>query len=67
MFTHKHGGGYLKHPHSYNGWFVRALAAAGVEKKITPHDLRHSAASFAVASGAPAYRAAAAPGGPGLS
>ncbi|WP_237221835.1 tyrosine-type recombinase/integrase [Rothia nasimurium] len=104
VFTHKHGGGYLKHPHSYNGWFVRALAAAGVEKKITPHDLRHSAASFAVASGAPvplvqrmlghksaamtldvyadlfeeqvdsvadamdaAYRAAAAPGGLGLS
>ncbi|TFU22318.1 hypothetical protein E4U03_06490 [Rothia nasimurium] len=47
VFTHKHGGGYLKHPHSYNGWFVRALAASGIEKKITPHDLRHSAASFA--------------------
>lgn len=52
VFTHRHGGGYLKHPHSYNGWFVRALSAAGIEKKLTPHDLRHSAASFAVTSGA---------------
>lgn len=51
VFTHP-SGGFIKHPHSHNGWFVRALAAAGIEKKITPHDLRHSAASFAVASGA---------------
>lgn len=42
----------LKRPHSRDGWFVRAVAAAGIEKRITPHDLRHSAASFAVSSGA---------------
>lgn len=45
-------GGPLKRPHSRDGWFVKAVAVAGIEKHITPHDLRHSAASFAVASGA---------------
>lgn len=44
-------GGVLKRPHSRDGWFVTAVRAAGLEH-LTPHDLRHSAASFAVASGA---------------
>lgn len=46
-------GSLLKRPQSQSGWFIKAVAAAGIEKHITPHDLRHSAASFAVASGAP--------------
>lgn len=32
------------------GWFTRAKKAAGLE--VTPHDLRHTAASLAVSSGA---------------
>lgn len=46
-------GSRLKRPQSQSGWFIKAVAAAGIDKHITPHDLRHSAASFAVASGAP--------------
>lgn len=44
-------GAVLKRPRSVDGWFNRAVKAAGLEH-LTPHDLRHSAASFAVASGA---------------
>lgn len=44
-------GSTLKRPHSRDGWFITAVRAAGLEH-LTPHDLRHSAASFAVASGA---------------
>lgn len=44
-------GGTLKRPNSRKGWFVSAVRKAELEH-ITPHDLRHSAASFAVASGA---------------
>lgn len=46
-------GNLLKRPQSQSGWFIKAVAAAGIDKHITPHDLRHAAASFAVASGAP--------------
>lgn len=44
-------GGTLKRPNSRRGWFVSAVRKAGLEH-LTPHDLRHSAASFAVSSGA---------------
>jgi integrase len=44
-------GGYLPRPKSSNGWFTRAVKAAGVQA-ITPHDLRHTCASLAVSAGA---------------
>jgi integrase len=43
-------GGYLPRPKSSNGWFTRAVKAAGVQK-VTPHDLRHTCASLAVSAG----------------
>jgi integrase len=50
------GGGleYLQRPRTSGGsrsWFVRALDDAGLER-MTIHDLRHTAASLAIASGA---------------
>jgi integrase len=44
------GGGYLPRPTSSNGWFTRAVTAAKVQR-VTPHDLRHTCASLAVAAG----------------
>jgi integrase len=43
-------GTYLPRPKSSNGWFTRAVKAAGVQT-ITPHDLRHTCASLAVSAG----------------
>jgi integrase len=43
--------GYLKRPHTTDGWFIKAVAESGVPH-TTPHDLRHSAASLAVSAGA---------------
>ena len=43
-------GGHLKRPRT-DGWFVKAVAVSGVPR-VTPHDLRHSAASLAVSAGA---------------
>lgn len=43
-------GGYLLRPKSSNGWFRRAVKAAGTQA-ITPHDLRHTCASLAVSAG----------------
>lgn len=46
----------LPHPHATSGWFAHAVKAAQALDptipKITPHDLRHTAASLAVSSGA---------------
>ena len=44
-------GNHLPRPHNVSGWFDKAVAVAGVPR-VTPHDLRHSAASLAVRSGA---------------
>jgi integrase len=47
-------GGYLPRPHTRENrpsWFSRALADAGL-RYMTPHDLRHTAASLAVSAGA---------------
>nr|WP_094689597.1 site-specific integrase [Aeriscardovia aeriphila] len=46
-------GGYLKHPKARTGgsWFAKACDAARVPR-MTIHDLRHTAASLMVASGA---------------
>lgn len=43
-------GGYLPRPKSSNGWFTRAVKAAGLQA-ITPHDLRHTCASLAISAG----------------
>lgn len=48
------GGGYMAEPRaggSNRSWFAQALQAADVPR-VTPHDLRHTAASLAVQSGA---------------
>lgn len=44
-------GDYQRQPHSAQSWFLTALRRAGIER-ITPHDLRHTAASLSIASGA---------------
>ncbi|SLL01119.1 site-specific recombinase XerD [Mycobacteroides abscessus subsp. abscessus] len=43
-------GKYLPRPKSTRGWFSGAVGRSGVQK-ITPHDLRHTAASLAVSAG----------------
>ncbi len=45
-------GDFLKRSKTGKGWFWRAARAAGIEESITPHDLRHTAASLAVSAGA---------------
>jgi integrase len=44
-------GEHLKRPHPESGWFAKAVKASGVPR-VTPHDLRHTAASLAVSAGA---------------
>ncbi|UNN00737.1 site-specific integrase [Rhodococcus opacus] len=44
-------GGYLGRPHTESGWFDKAVTTACIAR-VTPHDLRHSAASMAVSAGA---------------
>ncbi|WP_026532542.1 tyrosine-type recombinase/integrase [Arthrobacter sp. H41] len=47
-------GGYLRSTRvqeDHGGWFSGAVKRAGIPR-ITPHDLRHTAASFAVSAGA---------------
>lgn len=46
---HEHGA-YLPRPKSSTGWFQAAVRKAKVQR-ITPHDLRHTCASLAVAAG----------------
>ncbi|WP_342664746.1 site-specific integrase [Microbacterium luticocti] len=45
------GGFHIRQPHVARSWFLAGLAAAGIER-LTPHDLRHTAASLAISSGA---------------
>lgn len=54
VFPGEDGEGYLRSTRvqeDRGGWFSGAVKRAGVPR-ITPHDLRHSAASFAVSAGA---------------
>lgn len=47
-------GAFLRRPKTSEGtssWFLSALTEAGIER-LTPHDLRHTAASLAISSGA---------------
>jgi integrase len=50
VFATKHGT-HQRRSHNETGWFPVAVAEAGLPK-MTPHDLRHSAASLAISSGA---------------
>ena len=43
-------GNYLPRPKSIRGWFSGAVSRANVQR-ITPHDLRHTAASLAISAG----------------
>jgi len=45
------GASYLRQPHTSKSWFLTGLRTAGIER-MTPHDLRHTAASLAVSAGA---------------
>ena len=55
-FLFSAGATPLPHSHGTSGWFTKAVKAAHLLDKtiptITPHDLRHTAASLAVSSGA---------------
>lgn len=45
-------GGYLKRPsYDMTGWFNRAVERAEIQS-VTPHDLRHTAASLSISAGA---------------
>jgi integrase len=50
------GGAHLRLPNSVSGWFAASVGRArGVDAsfpRITPHDLRHTAASLAISAGA---------------
>lgn len=45
-------GGFLPRAKKQVGWFRIALEGAGVDPAMTPHDMRHTAASLAVQAGA---------------
>ena len=49
-------GGYLRQGNAVSGWFTGAVKRAQTEDtefpKLTPHDLRHTAASLAISAGA---------------
>lgn len=45
------GGGYLPQVGWDYGWFANAVKRAGIPR-VTPHDLRHTAASLAISAGA---------------
>ncbi|PND54439.1 site-specific integrase [Mycobacterium sp. ENV421] len=45
------GANYLPRPKSHDGWFAGAVKRAKVQR-ITPHGLRHTAASLAISAGA---------------
>ncbi|WP_425524385.1 tyrosine-type recombinase/integrase [Clavibacter michiganensis] len=50
------GQRHLQSPSSRDGWFDRAVVAAMAKDptmpRVTPHDLRHTAASLAISAGA---------------
>jgi integrase len=50
LFTDERGA-LLRQPHVSSSWFLAGLRNAGIER-LTPHDLRHTAASLAISSGA---------------
>jgi hypothetical protein len=51
LFPGDSDDGHLRRPHPTSGWFAKAVAESGIPR-VTPHDLRHTAASLAVSAGA---------------
>ena len=51
LFPADGGRDYLRRPHPVSGWFAKAVNGTGIPR-VTPHDLRHTAASLAVSAGA---------------
>lgn len=55
-FLFSDGATPMTYPHRTSGWFVKAVTAAQDADRtfptITPHDLRHTAASLAISAGA---------------
>jgi integrase len=51
LFPDHDGHSHLRRPHPVSGWFAKAVTSSGIPR-TTPHDLRHTAASLAVSSGA---------------
>lgn len=51
FFPGEQEGEFFKRPHQRFGWWVKAVDATACPR-ITPHDLRHTAASLAVQAGA---------------
>lgn len=55
-FVFGDGTHQTRYPHATSGWFVRAVRAAQAQDKsfpmLTPHALRHTAASLAISAGA---------------
>ena len=45
-------GTFIVRSKTGKGWFWRAAQGAGIAEHLTPHDLRHTAASLAVSAGA---------------
>lgn len=46
------GGGFIRHGNWRTRVFAPAVAAAGLDEDLHPHELRHTAASLAISSGA---------------
>ncbi len=43
---------HMRRPHpTSGGWFAKAVKTSGIPPRVTPHDLRHTAASLAVSAG----------------
>lgn len=55
-FVFSDGAAPAPYPHATSGWFVKAVRACQADDTtfptITPHDLRHTAASLAISAGA---------------
>lgn len=52
VFTGPKTGSFIGRPKHGRSWFSRAMRDAGIDRGLTPHDFRHTAASLAVSAGA---------------
>lgn len=55
-FVFSDGPAPMAYPHRTSGWFAKAITACQIADAafpaVTPHDLRHTAASLAISAGA---------------